>query len=203
MNKKYDYSEEKVNFLKNNVKGIFTCELADRFNKEFNCNLDASDISKMKRHLKLTSGVNTKFKKGQTAYNKGKKMSIEQYEKCKNTMFKKGNKTYNTRKLFEERIDVDGYTYIKIKEPNKWVLKHRWLYEKEKGKIPKGYNLIFLDGNKQNLDLDNLMLVSDAELFIMNQNNLYKKNKQLTEAGIGVAKLIDKVNKTKKGVNNE
>lgn len=202
MNNKYDYSPEKVTFLKNNVKGISTEELASRFNKEFRCDLDKNDIAKMKRKLKLTSGLDTKFKKGQSAYNKGKKMSKEQYEKCKKTMFKKGNKTYNTRKLFEERIDVDGYTYIKVKEPNKWVLKHRWLYEKEKGEIPKGYNLIFADGNKQNLKLDNLLLVSDAELFIMNQKSLYKKDKELTKAGVTIAKLMDKVNKTKSGVKN-
>ncbi len=202
MNKKYDYSEEKVNFLKEKVKGTFSYELADMFNKEFNCNIDATDIAKMKRNLKLTSGMDTKFKKGQLSYNKGKKMSKEQYEKCKNTMFKKGNRTYNTRKLFDERIDADGYTYIKVKEPNKWVLKHRWLYEKEKGKIPKGHKLIFADGNKQNLELDNLILVSDAELFIINQKKLYKKDKQLTKSGVAIAKLIDKVNKTKNGVKN-
>lgn len=121
-------------------------------------------------------------------------MSLEQYEKCKNTMFKKGNLS-NARPIEDERIDKDGYTYIKVKQPNKWVLKHRWLYEKENEKIPKGYNLIFADGNRQNFNLDNLILVSNSELFIMNQKKLYKQDGGLTKAGATVAKILDKVNK--------
>jgi len=196
---KYNYSEENVKFLIENVKGISHKELTKRFNERFNTNLSENAIANMKRKLKLTNGINTKFKKGQTSWNKGKKMSPEQYEKCKKTMFQKGNNAANNeRPLFDERIDVEGYTYIKIKKPNKWVLKHRWLYEKEKGKIPKGYNLIFADGNRQNLDLDNLILVSNAELFIMNQKGLYKQDKELTKAGVAVAKVLDKVNKRKK-----
>ena len=72
-------------------------------------------------------------------------------------------------------------------------------YEKEKGKIPKGYNLIFADGNRQNFDLDNLILISNSELFIMNQKGLYKQDKKLTKAGATIAKILDKVNKRKKG----
>ena len=124
-------------------------------------------------------------------------MSTEQYEKCKETMFQKGNLS-NARPVGDERIDMNGYTYIKVKQPNKWVLKHRWLYEKEKGEIPKGYNLIFADGNKQNLNLDNLILVSNSELFIMNQKGLYKQDKELTKSGAIVAKVLDKVNKRKR-----
>lgn len=194
---KYNYSEENVKFLIENVKGISHKELTKRFNEKFNTNLSESAIANMKRKLNLTNDINTKFKKGQTSWNKGRKMSPEQYEKCKKTMFQKGNLS-NVRPTGDERIDIDGYTYIKVKQPNKWVLKHRWLYEKEKGEIPKGYNLIFADGNKQNLNLDNLILVSNSELFIMNQKGLYKQDKELTKSGAIVAKVLDKVNKRKR-----
>lgn len=196
---KYNYNEENIKFLIENVKGISHKELTERFNERFNTNLSESALASMKKRLNLTNGVNTKFKKGETSWNKGKKMSQEQYEKCKKTMFQKGNSS-NARPVGDERIDIDGYTYIKVKQPNKWVLKHRWLYEKEKGKIPKGYNLIFADGNKKNMELDNLVLVSNAELFIMNQKGLYKQNKELTKAGATVAKVLDKINKRKKDI---
>lgn len=194
---KYNYSEENIKFLIENVKGISHKELTKRFNERFSTNLSESALANMKRKLNLTNDINTKFKKGQTSWNKGRKMSTEQYEKCKKTMFQKGNLS-NARPVGDERIDIDGYTYIKVKQPNKWVLKHRWLYEKEKGKIPKGYNLIFADGNKQNLNLDNLILVSNSELFIMNQKGLYKQDKELTKSGAIVAKVLDKVNKRKR-----
>ncbi len=194
---KHNYSEENVKFLVENVKGISHKELAKRFNDRFNTNLSESALANMKRKLNLTNDIDTKFKKGQTSWNKGRKMSTEQYEKCKETMFQKGNLS-NARPVGDERIDMNGYTYIKVKQPNKWVLKHRWLYEKEKGEIPKGYNLIFADGNKQNLNLDNLILVSNSELFIMNQKGLYKQDKELTKSGAIVAKVLDKVNKRKR-----
>jgi hypothetical protein len=194
---KYNYSEENIKFLIENVKGISHKELTKRFNERFSTNLSESALANMKRKLNLTNDLNTKFKKGQTSWNKGRKMSPEQYEKCKKTMFQKGNLS-NARPTGDERIDIDGYTYIKVKQPNKWVLKHRWLYEKEKGEIPKGYNLIFADGNKQNLNLDNLILVSNSELFIMNQKGLYKQDKELTKSGAIVAKVLDKVNKRKR-----
>ena len=194
---KHNYSEENVKFLVEKVKGISHKELAKRFNDRFNTNLSESALANMKRKLNLTNDIDTKFKKGQTSWNKGRKMSTEQYEKCKETMFQKGNLS-NARPVGDERIDMNGYTYIKVKQPNKWVLKHRWLYEKEKGEIPKGYNLIFADGNKQNLNLDNLILVSNSELFIMNQKGLYKQDKELTKSGAIVAKVLDKVNKRKR-----
>lgn len=196
---KYNYSEENVKFLIENVKGISHKELTKRFNEKFNANLSESALANMKRKLKLTNGIDTRFKKGQASWNKGKNMNPEQYEKCKRTMFQKGNLS-NVRPIGDERIDIDGYTYIKVKQPNKWVLKHRWLYEKKKGKIPKGYNLIFADGNKQNFDLDNLILVSNAELFIINKKGLYKQDKELTKVGVTVAKVLDKVNKRKKDI---
>ena len=56
-------------------------------------------------------------------------------------------------------------------------------------------NLIFLDGNKQNIELSNLKLVSRAEDLIMNTNKLFTKDKELTNSGVLIAKVINKTNK--------
>ncbi len=124
-------------------------------------------------------------------------MSIESIEKTKATRFKKGNIPANHRDVGSERITKDGYIEIKIKEPNKWQLKHRYIYEKKYGKIPKGYNLIFLDGNRKNIDLSNLKLVSKSEDLIMNKNKLFTTDKNITNTGSLIAKVIDKGNKLK------
>ena len=69
------------------------------------------------------------------------------------------------------------------------------MYEKEHGSIPKGCNIVFADGNKQNLELDNLVLVTKAELLIMNRNKMFSENKEYTKTNAVIAKVIDTANK--------
>ena len=64
----------------------------------------------------------------------------------------------------------------------------------------KGHKVIFADGNNRNFEMDNLILVSDAEELIMNRNKLFKTDKELTKVGVTVAKVLDKVNKRKKDI---
>ena len=197
----HKYSAEEHQFLIDNVKGITLKELTRRFNEKFNTNLSENAISNQKTKLGIRSGiVGGQFPKGHISANKGKKgyMSPEQYEKCKATMFKKGQVPQNHKPVGSERIDRDGYVLVKVAEPNKWRPKHRVLWEKVNGPIPKKHRLIFADGNRQNITLDNLILVSYAQSFIMNQKNLFKNDKELTKAGVTVAKVLDKVNKRKK-----
>lgn len=128
-------------------------------------------------------------------------MSSYQYKRYAPTMFKKGNIPANARAIGSERVDKNGYILIKIQDGHKnenWIRKHRYLYEQKYGKVPKGYKVIFADGNNRNFDLNNLIVVSDAEELIMNRNNLFKEDTELTKAGVAVAKLLDKVNKRKK-----
>lgn len=198
------YKDEHIDFVKNNVKGITLKELTNKFNTEFNMNVSESAIANIKNKYNLQSGiVGGQFPKGHIPANKGKKgsMTKEQYEKCKATMFKKGNIPANARVIGSERIDKNGYILIKIQDGHKnnnWIRKHRYLYEQAYGKIPEGHKVIFADGDIRNFDLDNLVLISDAEGLIMNRNNLFKQDKELTKTGVAVAKLLDKVNKRKK-----
>ena len=196
------YKKEHIEFIKNNVQGITLKELTNRFNKKFNMNVSESAISNIKTKNNLYSGiVGGQFKKGQVPFNKGKKMSNEQYEKCKVTMIKKGNIPANARTIGSERLGKNGYILIKIQDGHKnknWIPKHRYLYESIYGNIPTGYKLMFADGNNKNFDLDNLILVSNEELLIMNRNKLIKQYKDLTKVGVNIAKVIDKVDKRKK-----
>lgn len=201
------YTNEEEHFLINNVKGITLKELTKKFNEKFNLNISEISIENKKRALKLKSGiVGGQFKKGHKAFNKGKKwkeyLTKEQQEKAKTTLFKKGNVPANHREIGSERINVDGYIEIKVGEPRKWRLKHKVIYEEYYGAIPKGYNVIFADGNKMNLSINNLLLVSDSELLIMNRNKLIYQDNELTKAGLNIAKVIKKTNKLKKRYKN-
>lgn len=61
---KYDYSEEKINFLADNVTGMKLEDLTYFYNKKFNCNLTKKQIQNMKTRLRLKSGLDTRYKKG-------------------------------------------------------------------------------------------------------------------------------------------
>lgn len=202
--KKTKWTDEVIQFMIENYKGKDNIELAELLNNKFNLNTNADRVSNVKANLKrrkgidITTGINRGgYKKGHIPANKGTKGLTG----ANKTSFKKGNIPYNHKEIGSERITKDGYIMIKVRDGclNKnWELKHRWLYEKEYGKIPEGHNLIFLDGNKQNLDLDNLKLVSKSEDLIMNNHNLFSTDPAITDTGTLIAKVIDKTNKAQK-----
>lgn len=190
------YTDEMKQFILDNYKGRYNQELADLFNQKFNTNITSRTIKSYKANNKLNSGLTGKFRKGQTAHNKGKKMPKEVYEKVKHTMFAKGNVAPNHRPVGSERISKDGYIEVKVAEPNKWRLKQRVVYEEAKGKIPEGCTIIFLDGNKRNFDIDNLRCITRSELLYLNCNGLNNSN-EITETGILMARLDRTKNKKK------
>ena len=183
-------------FILDNYKERYNQELADLFNQKFNTNITSRMIKSYKAKNKLNSGLTGKFRKGQTPHNKGKKMPKEVYEKVKHTMFAKGNVPPNHRPVGSERISKDGYIEVKVAEPNKWRLKQRVVYEEAKGKIPEGCTIIFLDGNKQNCNIDNLRCITRSELLYLNCNGLNNSN-EITETGILMARLDITKNKKK------
>lgn len=126
-------------------------------------------------------------------------MTPEQYEKCKATMFKKGNIPANHRPIGSERIDKrDGSILVKVKDgqlQKNWMSKSRYIYEQAHGKIPAGHKVIFADGDHSNFDLDNLILVSNAEELIMNQRKLISKEAEFTKTGAVIAKVLNKAKK--------
>lgn len=190
------YTDEMKQFILDNYKERYNQELADLFNQKFNTNITSRMIKSYKANNKLNSGLTGKFRKGQTPHNKGKKMPKEVYEKVKHTMFAKGNVPPNHRPVGSERISKDGYIEVKVAEPNKWRLKQRVVYEEAKGKIPEGCTIIFLDGNKQNCNIDNLRCITRSELLYLNCNGLNNSN-EITETGILMARLDRTKNKKK------
>ena len=174
------YTAEEKAFLRSFIPGHFSHEIQRTFEEKFGRSITCSQIKNFKGNNKVRSGMDTRFKKGTVPPNKGKKMSAEQYAKSSSTMFKKGGIPQNYRPVGSERVNVDGYIEIKIADPSKWELKHRFIWEESNGKIPAGMNLIFKDNNPLNVKLDNLMLVTRAE------------NMEMNNIGAGACKGIEK-----------
>jgi hypothetical protein len=95
-------------------------------------------------------------------------------------------------------VSKDGYIEIKVADPRKWRLKHNVIWEEVNGKVPKGHCLIFLDGNKQNIALENLQLITRKQLVRLNQNHLISDNPELTKTGLIIADIHSKIGELKR-----
>lgn len=130
----------------------------------------------------LESGKVHRFEKGQTAWNKGKYMRVS-----KRTEFKDGHKPHNYRPVGSERITADGYRERKIADPNKWRGVHLILWEEENGPIPPKHKVIFADNNKQNIVIENLILVTFGEA--MRRNTIHRYPTEIKQAIRTISKL--------------
>lgn len=107
---------------------------------------------------------------------------------------KKCTRPHNRKSIGSEYVNnANGYTYVKISDDpdrNKaWIGKHRFIWLNEHGEIPKGYNVIFLDGDKSNLSPENLECVSDRENLKLTQNGWHFPNKEMTKTAVQVIKI--------------
>lgn len=194
------YTDSEKEFLKEFVSGHSHKEIRDAFEEKFGWPISLIQVKSSIKRYKLNTGRKGYFTKGQSSHNKGQKMSIDVYEKCKGTMFKKGRMPVNYRPVGSERINVDGYIEVKIKDPSTWKLKHIVVYEEQYGEIPKGHVVIFLNGNKLDTDISNLKMIKRSELLIMNRDGLISNNPEVTEVALNLARLIDRTNTTRRKV---
>lgn len=198
------YTAEHINFIAANIKGRSYRELTDMFNQQFGMKLKASTMIGLacrhglhnERDCRFNTGYEpTQFKKGCIPWNKGTKGVMTG---GKQTQFKKGQKPWNYKPVGTERINADGYVEIKIADPKTWKGKHLIIWESVHGPIPKGNVLIFADGDKLNVTLDNLMLISRRQLAIMNKRGLIVNSAELTKTGVMVADIYLKIGERKK-----
>lgn len=190
-------------FILDHHRGIGNQELADLINERFGTRYTRKQVQSYKKNHKLSSGLDGRFKKGAISVNKGRKassfMSSEQLEKCKATQFRKGHAPHNKVPVGTEVIKDDGYLWRKIAEPNVWRQVHRLIYEQSHGSLPEDKFVTFLDGDRLNLDIGNLVLISKDENRILNKRGLRYPDKDLSMSGIALARLESTINSKLKG----
>lgn len=146
----------------------------------------------------LTAGVAYRYPKGNVPMNKGKKMPPEVYQKAAATMFKKGGIPHNAIPAGGEvlRKDKNGHFYRMIKTAGERRLKykHIYLWESRCGKVQKGYNVVFKDGDTLNCTFENLECISNEELMYRNSKANYPRE---------VIPSLMIINKLKKKINEK
>lgn len=162
-----------------------------------------------RRHAATNAGFLAHRKqKGCTPMNKGVPMRPEVREKVKRTWFTKGRMSQNWVPVGTEVLDDDGYLKRKVSDdrdrPSRfnWKYVHRLNWEQANGPIPKGHKVVFRDGDKTNVALENLDLITNAEMQRRNSvHNLPPEAKKVVYALGTLKSMITK--RTKKAHEQE
>ena len=187
------YPEGMGDYIKSIAEGRTTKEIAEMVSQRFGIEFTDRQCKTYKKNHGIISGVDCRFRVGHEPANKGKKMSPEQYEKCKGTMFKKGNIPKNKMKLGEYTHTTDGYLVRKIKDKGsqreRFEFVHRAVWEQYHGPVPEGKMVSFLDRNKDNCDIDNLVLIDNDENLELNRSRLRFSESERTKTGLTIAQM--------------
>lgn len=192
------WTDDEKKYLSEIAYGKSREQIAELMSEKFGFPFTKGQIKGALYRDKISTGLTGRFEKGHVPYNKGTKGIC----KPNSGSFTKGQKAINARPVGSERVNADGYIEIKIKDDgpfkDRWALKHRVVYEEHYGPIPKGSAIIFGDGDKSNLSIDNLILVTRSQLARLNQNHLIQDDVELTKTAINVVDLMCKISQVKK-----
>lgn len=116
-------------------------------------------------------GKEFRFKKGHDSWNKGRKGWTPGGASVA-TRFQKGARPHTWRPVGTERINADGYRDRKISDtgypPRDWRGVHLLLWEEHHGPVPPGHAVVFKNGNKADIRIENLELITRRELMARN-----------------------------------
>ena len=97
--------------------------------------------------------------------------------------------------------DKNGYWKIRVIDEKtgeiNWLYEHRFIWEKHNGSIPKGCVIKFIDGDRNNLNIENLRLGG-----VVRVGHTEKIEKEMEEWKYEVGRLTEENNQLKAQLNN-
>jgi hypothetical protein len=118
-------------------------------------------------------GAPYRFPKGNIPYNKGLRRPGYAPGRMASTQFKKGQLPWTYMPIGSTRL-VEGYVYRKVSDKRyvpwtqNWAIEHYLVWEAAHGPIPAGHVVAFKNGDKTDIRLDNLELITRRELMARN-----------------------------------
>lgn len=168
--------------------------LTEAFNEKFGTDKNQFALASLMTRSGIKSGRTGCFPPGLKPWNTGTRGIM----KRNSGTFKKGNVPGNTKPVGTERIPsrVGDSVLVKIEERNPYTgaetrYKHKQvvLWEAENGPVPKGKVVFFKDSDNTNFELDNLVLISRAELLVLNQSRYKDLSYEVKPAALSNVKL--------------
>lgn len=151
--------------------------------------LESADACRLRRGDKI--GAAYQFKKGHVPANKGTRRPGYSAGAMKDGWFKKGHRNEGTVHAYcpigTERVNSYGYLDRKVSDTGRgaqrWRAVHLLMWEEKHGPIPAGHRVVFRDGDKTHVQLENLELVTLVEL--MRRNSYHTRYPK--EVGLAIA----------------
>lgn len=180
----HQYTAEQDEFLKSNAGKMTRKKLTDEFNARYGTQQKegAIEMRCFQRGWKpLTDG---KFKHGDVPWCKtagGREEYVKTIKGGNVTSFKKGLIPHNL--VTVGTVKYWG-TNLRIKTEEGWDNRLRHLWKQAHGKIPDGYVVISVDGDKYTDDIGKLRLISNKTLTVLMSNRWTGKGEQIVDTGI-------------------
>ena len=210
------YPQGMFEFIRDNSWGVSSKDMAEMVNEKFGTDFTPNRMKEFRARYKIKSGETGWYQKGHVPGNKGKKLEefitdperlAEIRAKMEPTMFKKGERSRNYLPVGTVTTTTDGYVIRKISDEGtqweRWEYVHRRTWEDANGPVPDGMMIIFRDGNRQNCDLSNLMLISKSDNASLNKLGLRSTDPDLLDVGINLVHLKRAAKVAKKRKKNE
>lgn len=187
------FTPEVVQYMRENAEGLWIKDLTNKINAHFGTSLKYGQIRSAMRNYKIKCGKVAKFEKGHTCWNKGKHTGGGP----PHTLFQKGHVYKEPVPVGTKSARADG-AWVKTAAPNVWRQLHRVVWEAANGPMPKGHAIVFGDGNNQNCELENLILVTRKQLIRMNNMGLERVNTETTKCVATIADISNKIGERKR-----
>lgn len=198
MAKSIKWTDEMLEFAIASNEKLTRAEIARQLIEHFDADprLEARTVSRKLCSLGYKSPSNGYFKKGFTPWNKG----VKGFMGANRTSFKKGQDPHNHRPIGSQRIcSKDKYVIEKVAEPDVWKHKHRILWEEHYGEIPEDCVIRFIDKDRMNITIENLICVPQGANSVLNlHNRADTDNPDLNKAIILTETLRHEIRKLRK-----
>ena len=165
---RHTWTDEQVEYLKSIAEGTPRKDIVDKINEKFNLNLSMQQIRDCMNDRGIRNNIDKKF-------------SAKDGNRCRQ------EKPVGTISKWE-----CGYARIKTGK-NEWEFIQRYVWKEHHGEIPPNHSVIFLDGNTDNYNIENLALVNRNELMKYNSMRLNSNDQELNRVTVNLAKLMTKV----------
>lgn len=168
------WKDEHIAFLRTHRPRMTITQLIDLFEEQFGLRRSVYSIQKACCRYDIKAGSTGQFTPGHRTWNTNL-VGWQAGGKAPGTQYKSGHRPQTWQPIGARTRTSKGIWKVKIKDMGSglsrfgWRELHRMIWEEAHGTQSPGTAIVFVDGNPDNLTLDNLICLTRGELAMLNQ----------------------------------